>query len=513
MKTFILSSLPRARPKRGVRSLVALGCIIFTPLASAVASAATNVEHRIGVPISQRTGVPMPQRIGAPIPQRPGPTMVVPPPFLNPALRRPLGMAKLPVPHDFGCDIDVKVKFIYAEWMRIGGPYSAIGCPREKFVQDNPSGSGYQQFDSGQIAVSPNVWEHGVVAAYQDGNDIIVDWNVSMGDPPENSHFHYDEFLARWDFNGSHTDNGSPCKDDPTRLPGDGDQCDVIADMTDPGVQIVLLHYYNDTHMKTRGTFHLPVKHGDGTYHVSIKGCDTRTIGSAKCKQDWMHAVDVKYKDAKGAALDALSFPNDLRGITSATDVKSSHDAAFARAAAFVRLQACQMLPYSDYRNEEGYGTIALAKLAYADYFAKDHCPGRTVENRAEVLDSLAQQEVGSKTGTSRESCPFCRTGEYDVALTALVAMAYSGNLPPPLYTHVLNLLDERGPLDTGEFSVGGGPETENHINNIESSRYLTNDLLFAATGINILDNGRNGMKEWWLKRLQNFMMTDFIEL
>jgi hypothetical protein len=46
----------------------------------------------------------------------------------------------------------------------------------------------------------------------------------------------------------------------------------------------------------------------------------------------------------------------------------------------------------------------------------------------------------------------------------------------------------------------------------IESARYLTNQLLYKRTGDPKYDNARNGMDEWMLKHLQQFLKTDFIE-
>src|SRR2546430_9875169 len=68
------------------------------------------------------------------------------------------------------------------EWMRLGGPNGPMGLPR-RGVLPHPEGGkgGYVQFDNGQISFSPAVWENGILAAYQDGNEIQVDWTVSWG--------------------------------------------------------------------------------------------------------------------------------------------------------------------------------------------------------------------------------------------------------------------------------------------------------------------------------------------
>src|SRR5262249_33753826 len=106
--------------------------------------------------------------------------------------------------------------------------------------------------------------------------------------------------------------------------------------------------------------------------------------------------------------------------------------------------------------------------------------------------------------------------GEYDVALSGYIPIVYRfGNiLPTDVYEHIVNdLLNKRGPLDPGDFSVDVViPETENHLNMIESARYLTNDLLYRRTRDPQYDNMSNGLRKWWLQRLHHVLQTDFIE-
>jgi hypothetical protein len=183
------------------------------------------------------------------------------------------GFGPLPVP-SWGCDEDVPpvTGLIYNEWMRIGGPLSDIGCPLGSFVLEGPDGRGYQQFHHGQIAVSPSVWGRGIVAAYQTSGDgpgfgsIVVDWTVDWDQAPLRTQpqsggpcCNYDEFLVRWDFNGTHYDNAKYSNGDDVckrnGASGDGDQCNVIADMMHN--QTILLNYQNDTHLRNMGTFTL----------------------------------------------------------------------------------------------------------------------------------------------------------------------------------------------------------------------------------------------------------------
>ncbi|MGH7866961.1 MAG: hypothetical protein ACREP9_04820, partial [Candidatus Dormibacteraceae bacterium] len=107
----------------------------------------------------------------------------------------------------------------------------------------------------------------------------------------------------------------------------------------------------------------------------------------------------------------------------------------------------------------------------------------------------------------------------YDVVLPRLTAalMGYGYALDSDVRDHSVNgLLNLRGPLDPeddhwtcGEVSF---PETENHLNNMESSRYLTNQLLYQQTGDPIFDNETNGMSDYWLARLKQYLQSDFLE-
>ncbi len=439
----------------------------------------------------------------------------------------------IPVPPAKPCPIGITiaVPLVLDEWMRLGGPNGPLGCPTKNFASDGPDGGGFYQFDNGQIAVSPDVWEKGVVAAYQDdgstancaGNCIFVDWTVSWTEP---SHYNYDEFLVRWDFsqdgtNFSHDENANGCGDD---FRGDGDQCEVMAEMGES--QILVTNYWKDTHLKTKGSFVLSRDHGPGFYRIQVKGCDVHKVGGHTCRQDWMHPVIVQFKPGN----DTMFIVN-MSSVPSAHDVQSSRAFWNQRAAAITLYNACRVLPWTAFRYEEDYRTIILAKLAYLEYYQQDRCPGRTVNNRDEAFASLLQQHVDSKTGTSIDpKVPWWtwliglpggwhlgyRTGEYDVALSGYIAAVYryKSILPRNVYDHIVqNLLNKTGGLKASDLQVFlPVPETENHLNMIESARYLTNDLEYEQTKNSDYDNTKNGLREWWLKRLKLYLETDFIE-
>ncbi len=373
------------------------------------------------------------------------------------------------------------------EWMRQGGPDGPMGLPKTD-VQPHRGGGkgGVVTFDNGQIAFSPDVWENGILAGYQSGDSITVDWLVSWDEPNPPSHFSYDKFIVRWDFNGKHV--------------SDGDQVDVKEK--------------DDTHLRCRGSYGLKANHGPGDYTILVEGADEHTLGHSTARQGWMHPVTVHFS-AKDPGLDQFTSNVSLHGLHPAQSVQDAKANFDRRAAAAILANACQPLEHTMYKHEEGYATSILAMMAYPDYFQSEYLPGRDYKVRDEVIKSLRRQECGSKAGTD-SSLPK-RTGDYDVAMMGLVAVLYKYHhlLPPDVQDHVLGLLNKRGPLDGGDLSPYSAlpiPETENHINMIETSRYLANQLLYIREGDPKYDNARNGMDDWWLQRLQHFLMHDFIE-
>ncbi|HWZ43537.1 MAG TPA: CVNH domain-containing protein [Candidatus Saccharimonadales bacterium] len=411
---------------------------------------------------------------------------------------------KRPVPAGRQCSGAPSPTGLYRkEWMRLGGPNGPMGCPVSG-VQKHPEGGvgGEIKFQNGAISFSPDVWPNGILGAFQDGGSIVMDWSVNWDDQRG---FNYDKFLVRWDVNGAHE--------------SEDDQVDVLADMT--ADQLVLMKYKEDTHLRTRGNFVVDVSKikGPSIISVKIEGCDLASkvdpFSTSTCRQGWLHAANVLYRPPPNDPhLDQVGLI-DLSATAPAKSVADSKTTFDDRAAAALMYNACALLPHSAYRHEENYGLFLWAKLAYADYFQSDHCPGRDVKNRDEALQSLMRQHVESKTGTTHDSKPF-RTGEYDVFLTSLLPMVYKYGrvLPPAAVDHIVDeLLNQRGPLDSGQLDVFGlVPESENHVMNIETARYLTNQWVFTRTADPQFDNSRNGMDDWMLHHLQEFLKTDFIE-
>ena len=189
------------------------------------------------------------------------------------------------------------------------------------------------------------------------------------------------------------------------------------------------------------------------------------------------------------------------------------------------------------------------------------------VDNIAAVNDALLRTRVRARVGTSADESVLgipviVRTGEWDTVLKGLIVILYRHHrkLRPDVYSHALNsLLNVRGarPSDADGVALGGvvgsllpNPfETENHVLLIETSRYLTNQLLaldlwrshrwvdidglreqvdadlpaaLVGSSIDTLrevlaqsmnyDNETNGMNAWMLRHLQRFLQFDFWE-
>lgn len=407
----------------------------------------------------------------------------------------------LPEP-DRTCDLNLKqtAYIAHAEWMRLGGPNGPMGCPRR--TQRHEGGRFEVSFDNGAIVLS-QVWRNGVLAVLQDGDQIVVDWAVDWFDLPG---LNYDKFLVGW----RNEDWGRRFQ-----------QIDVYADMSSG--QYIDVKYKEDTHLRTKGTYRFVPFRAPGTANISIvvKGCDVRPWPlKDTCRQDWFGPVFVKYALPAPPSLNQFAAI-DLRRISVDGSVQASRAGSLPRASRGILQAACgRSLPWNLYRNEAEATLVVLAKMAFAEVFSSDTCPGRDIENRKEVAEWLMRQKVESKVGTTMSSVPY-RTGEYDVALKGWVALLYAfgDHLPRPVYLHVLqNLLNRRGPVDGNDHWFGEAgvplPETENHILMIETSRYLTNQLL-CEQGLespSVCDNERNGASKWMLGWLRQLLSKDFIE-
>ncbi len=414
------------------------------------------------------------------------------------------------------------------EYMRLGGPNGPMGCPVTTVVSiPGVSNGGRVSFQNGSIMTSNGVWPGGVLAAFQQGTGITVDWAVKVGDFSPG--YNYDKFIVRW--RNVADANNAP------------QQVDVPAQFRQPE--------WGDSHLRSQGSYVVGWGGASALIEVTVEGCDNPTYDALKpdptksrCLQGWMPGAPVMYM-----ANPSLLPPDDFAfidfgriGAHSAASVADSIDQLRSRGAAAILQAACSTLPYSFYSNEESYRNTILAKMLYADYFESDKCPGRNIDNRVEVNDSLRVQRLwgdenagstfdgiqppkllgdicGPPYNGKPSKCPPFRKGEYDVVLSGLSALLskYGSALQPDVYHHVLyDLLNKKGPLSPNDLriDIGGatGSETENHILQITTGQYLTNQLMFAETHDGRYNNAANGMNGFMADFLHGLLTRDFLE-
>ena len=415
------------------------------------------------------------------------------------------------------------------EYMRLGGPNGPMGCPIQAAVSiPGVANGGRAAFQNGSIVTNNGVWPNGVLAAFQQGGSLTVDWAVSVGDFSPG--FHYDKFVVRW-YNAADA-NSAP------------QQVDVAAQFRQPD--------WGDTHLRSQGTYSVPWGGSSALLQVSVEGCDNPSYnllkpdpGQSRCLQGWMPNATVMYM-ADFSLLphdDFASIDFKRMGAHSATSVEDSIDQLRTRGAAAILQSACSLLSYSLYNSGEGYTNTIMAKMLYADYFESDKCPGRNINNRDEVNASLRVQSLwgdenagstfdgiqppkvlgdicGPQFNGDQSECPPFRKGEYDVMLSGFAALLskYGSALAPDVYHHVLyDLLNKKGPLNPSDLriNIGGvtGSETENHILQIVTGQYLTNQLMFAETHDSRYNNAaKGGMNAFVADFMHSLLTRDFLE-
>jgi hypothetical protein len=369
------------------------------------------------------------------------------------------------------------------------------------------------QFQYGTIVWSPNQGTGMSVAVWQSihrGSDGTPDGTYSTWiDAGDTYPFTYDKFLLR--LNGVQSELSS-----------------------NDGSKISGLSTFQLTSGLGAATVYSP---GD-ILNVSMEGCDGHVLASSTCHQGWTVPINWQFvamtplvtpDGVIAATTDPryLSYTFRLRGpaATASPPDDTQLQERGRSAAAFI---GCGKTLGTIFQDEQDFGTGVLAKLEMSSagsYACNSYHPLSIPALRErpwlavdEVNAALRFQRVQSDSGTSSGS-PCTRTGEYDVVLPRLIAalMGFGTALDSDVRDYILNgLLNIRGPLDPSDLGWDCDgvtiPETENHLNNMESSRYLTNQLLYAKSGDPLFDNETNGMNDYWLARLKQFLQTDFLE-
>lgn len=349
----------------------------------------------------------------------------------------------------------------------------ALGCATGP---EQSVGSGkVQTFAHGQIAWSPDQGSGMTVAFYQEGNKLRLDWGDSFP-------FSYDKFIVR--INGDQFD----------QTPNDG--------------------HISGSWLKYPWKDKAPDPIVNTNYTAIVEGCDVSASGST-CRQRWTIPVSVTYVDPATLPGTGIDF-TQLHPSQSAADIATELP---QRQLTISQFDACNKTLYDMFKDEQDFSNGAIAKLDMVSRgvrFCAAPFPARPTPQLDEVNSALRFEQILSATGSSSDDWKCPRTGEYDVALTGYITMVYRYGqlLDDDVRAHIINdLLDARGPALFGELSYCHGiEETENHLNQIESARYLTNQLLYRASGNQAFNNETNGMNDVILDRLQAFLKRDFIE-
>jgi hypothetical protein len=362
-------------------------------------------------------------------------------------------------------------------WKALGGSAGVLGCPTGAEVT-LPGKDRVVAFPHGQMVFSPRQGDKMVVAIYQQGEDVVVGWG-------DTSPFHYDKFLLRIDKDGSNLG-----------------QIDVDGGPPTSGNFV----FHNSRREDDSKTI---IVDSAAIYTVTVEGCDIGVLTGTTCRQGWTTAASLKYQPF-GAFMLGLRFRPPL---TPPITVEEAKKGELARAYAASLFAACGAEITDVNADPDGFVQQIIAKLVHYTFFPVDlrydYCPGSRWTMLEEVNVLLREQEIARNTGTSCKG-----PGDYDVALKGYIPILYRFGLEPDVRYRLLHLLNKRGPHDPRDDTVCviDVPETENHKLMIESSRYLTNQLLHSNSPDPAFDNTRNGMDGFILSKLQDLFQHEFIE-
>jgi hypothetical protein len=202
-----------------------------------------------------------------------------------------------------------------------------MGCPTTGVVPTGIGNGGVVTFQNGSITTNPDVWPGGALAAYQDGPNIDVDWQVQVGTFAPG--FHYDKFLVTWSD-----------ASDSNYVPG---QVDVPAKVDQPD--------WNDTHLRSQGSYSIPWGwNSPQVIDVQVEGCDDPTNDilkpdpfNSRCLQGWMPEARVRYNsNFKVVTPDYFRFIDfNQMHVSPPATVEDSRAGLRARAAAAILQSAC----------------------------------------------------------------------------------------------------------------------------------------------------------------------------
>ncbi|MGY4304156.1 uncharacterized protein YodC (DUF2158 family) [Bradyrhizobium sp. USDA 4369] len=386
-----------------------------------------------------------------------------------------------PPPPDVDCPIK-PVGLINDRWTREGGKGSALGCPTAP-EQGVPGRNGRQtSFENGTIVFSPDQGSKMVVAVFQAGNGINVDWGDADSE--------FESFLVDVAFEGQPLGQHEVDPDPNNKRAG--------------AFRIDFSRPEDDASVPTVGN-------GTGRYTIRIEGCREKEHCA---QQNWTIPISIRFRTTSNENVD-LSDLDVPTTVARALENKSTIAIRAARAA----IEGAGFAPH--WRDGEVYTALAMLyviedEVAHGRAAGDFRRRGQPFGMISEINEALRDQ-FPRQTGTETDS-PLCtREGEYDTALKGLVPMIYRYGkyLAPDVRYRMLFLLNKTGPHDPDDESFDCTvkiPETENHLWMIDSSRYLANQLWAKRSKDPKYDNKANGLSDYLVGKLQTHMKSDFIE-
>ncbi len=441
------------------------------------------------------------------------------------------------------CVADPVPGVIRDKWLALGGR-DVIGCAltEERAVAGHDGR--YVQFQNGQVVFSPA--QRMVIAAWEDGGanglDFIakVDWTVL-------DTFSYDFFLIRWRAEGNDedaqhtTDNG-----------GTGGFHQFVDGERGSGHFRLVIEGCNDGGFLGRShcsqswsnpvffdNDYIDISRAWAFDTVTKKWRRSRELPTPTTLTDALQTASARR--AQATARECLRTPEDSPGEDNTTAALARLDVL---ALPFVSASMCLgKAPFNSFGDAE---ILRQSVSGWIENTSPDTEVGTDVDEGLGALVGGAEGAavgaaiagppgavVGGVIGLLGGSQVCSRDGDYDFALTLMMPIAFehSARLDPSSYDHLLDtLLTERGGSEGISTTINvcglSIDETENHILMTSTARYLTNMLLLqraklrdpSGTSQAFLDadaefnNTRNGMQDWMLRHLQNFLKNGFHE-
>jgi hypothetical protein len=462
---------------------------------------------------------------------------------------------------------------IFDRWIQLGGQSSPLGCPTAPRVSVPGTTATSQDFQRGQMVFSPDHGPDLVVSLYYQPPDparkpgdppkdqLFLDWSTT-------SPASFDFFQIR-DQNGnqSNEQNNNGPESSASAVPL-FNTVPASGPVVPPGTYSFGIHGCNNQTLA-------PASCQPGfTAPVSFTVCD-QSQGLVSCQGQCVPAGVAAAACVVNAPTTPGATTLDFSKSTPVKSVAEVEVDFVKRANVAAEYWGCNKPLGNVTHDEQNFMSAALARL-YLLAQGVQSCPGHTTGYRSEVNQALRAQSVGSNAGTTCPVGRLGEYDVALAGYIRIVDEYKQFLDPDVYDHIVNDLLNKRGPIDPGDFAVKcdvaqdpfadavialiGAPfialvsgalpvvgpaigplaglsvdpaatgttvfavaaaanaasdnilETENHLNQIESTRYLTNQILYAKTGDAQYDNEGNGANAFWLARLQNYLQHDFWE-